>query len=182
LTPGIAAFIVATDTFQEPRLPGTLKDEIGKRGPFASPEEEAYLNLLRTTAMLGAGWDRLFKEHGLSESTYNILRILRGHAQDSGTANVGISCQTIGEQLISRLPDVTRLVDRLEKAGLVKRSRTPEDRRVVLVGITKKGLATLAALDEPVAALNRRQLAHLSRAELADVNRLLTKMRRPEGP
>jgi DNA-binding MarR family transcriptional regulator len=152
----------------------SLKDELGKRHAFASPEEEAYLNMLRTVSVLGAGFSPLFKAHGLSEATYNILRILRGHAS-AGSA--GVSCQTIGEQLVSRLPDVTRLVDRLEAAGLVKRSRTAEDRRVVLVGITKKGLSVLAELDRPLSAVNREQLGHMTRAELAELNRLLAKAR-----
>ena len=152
----------------------TLKDELGKRHPFASAEEEAYLNLLRTVSVLGAGFAGLFKERGLSEATYNILRILRGHAAAGAD---GVPCQTIGEQLVARLPDLTRLVDRLEKGGLVKRSKTPEDRRVVLVGITRRGLDLLKDLDRPVAAANRTMLGHLSRAELTELNRLLVKAR-----
>jgi DNA-binding MarR family transcriptional regulator len=154
-----------------------LQHEIGKRAPFDSPEQEAYLNLLRTSAALTAPFDRLFREHGLSEPTYNILRILRGH----GATETGIPCQTIGDQLVSRLPDVTRLLDRLETAGLVKRSRSTRDRRVVLVSITRRGLALLAELDRPTNDLHRKQLAHLTRAELAQLNRLLDRARRPEG-
>jgi len=161
-------------------MPTTLKDEIGKRHPFASPEEEAYLNILRTATALLGDFERLFKAHGLSEPTYKLLRILRGHAQRPDANPAGVPCQIIGEQLITRLPDVTRLVDRLERMGLVKRSRTPQDRRVVLVGITRKGLALLAELDEPIAALHRRQLAHMTRAELAELSRLLVKARHPE--
>lgn len=156
-----------------------LKDEIGKRHAFTSPEEEAYLNLLRTASALSAPFDHVFKEHGLSSPTYNILRILRGHSLSASSDPAGIPCQTIGDQLISRLPDVTRLVDRLESSGLVKRSRTPHDRRLVLVSITKKGLSLLADLDEPLAALNRHQLGHLSRRELAKLNALLSKARSP---
>lgn len=157
----------------------TLEDEIGKRHPFSSPEEEAHLNLMRTVAALDAAFAALFKAKGLSEPTYNILRILRGHAAAPDADPAGVPCQVIGDQLVSRLPDVTRLVDRLEEAGLVKRSRTTEDRRVVLVGITKKGLGVLADLDKPVAELNRRLLRHMTKAELTELNRLLVKMRRP---
>jgi DNA-binding MarR family transcriptional regulator len=156
----------------------SLQSELKKRQPFDSPEQEAYLNVLRTAATLGSDFDRLFKAHDLSEATYNILRILRGHAESHPG---GIPCQTIGDELISRLPDVTRLVDRLERAGMVKRSSTPQDRRVVLVGITRKGLAALEALDEPVAALHRRQLAHLARTDLDELSRLLVKARHPQG-
>jgi DNA-binding MarR family transcriptional regulator len=162
-------------------MPQTLKDEIGKRLPFDSPEAEAHLNLLRTSSNITAAFDRLFKDHGLSDATYNILRILRGHSDAPDSNPAGIPCQTIGRHLIARLPDVTRLVDRLEKSGLVKRSRTAGDRRVVLVGITKKGLGILADLDRPTADLHKKQLKHMTRAELAELNRLLYKARNPEG-
>ena len=154
-----------------------LREELGKRHPFSSPQEEAYLNLLRTVSALGAASAGLLRAHGLSDSTYNILRILRGHAAAPDANPAGIPCQTIGDQLVSRLPDVTRLVDRLEKAGLVRRSRTPHDRRVVLVGITKKGLALLAALDRPVQDVTRSLFKDMTRAELATLSRLLVKAR-----
>jgi DNA-binding MarR family transcriptional regulator len=83
--------------------------------------------------------------------------------------------------MISHLPDITRLVDRLEAAGLVARSRTREDRRLVLIRITEKGLALLAGLDEPLMELHRRQLAHFTPDELTELNRLLVKARRPDG-
>jgi DNA-binding MarR family transcriptional regulator len=158
----------------------TLKDELGKRHPFASPEEEAYLNLLRTVSVFEASFAHLFRARGLSEPTYNILRILRGHASAPDANPGGIPCQVIGDQLVSRLPDVTRLVDRLEEAGLVKRSRTTADRRVVLVGITRKGLALLETLDQPLAEAHRAQFRHLTRAELTELNRLLVKARRAD--
>ena len=157
----------------------TLKDEIGKRHPFTSPEEEAHLNVRRTASVLDAAFAPLFRAHGLSDPTYNILRILRGHAAAPDSHPAGIPCQTIGDQLVSRLPDVTRLVDRLEAAGLVKRSRTKEDRRLVLVGITRNGLSLLAELDTPVAQLSRGLFSHMTRAELAELTRLLTKARTP---
>jgi DNA-binding MarR family transcriptional regulator len=157
----------------------TLKDEIGKRHPFSSPEEEAYLNMLRTVSVFEAGLAPVFRAKGLSEPAYNILRILRGHCAAPDANPAGVPCQVIGDQLVSRLPDVTRLVDRLEQAGLVKRSRTPEDRRLVLVGITKKGLALLAELDKPLAELNKGLLRHMTKGELAELSRLLTKVRHP---
>lgn len=157
----------------------TLRDELGKRHAFESPQVEVHLNLLRTATTLSAAFDRLFKEHGLSDATYNILRILRGHSQAPDANPAGIPSQLIGRQLVTRLPDVTRLVDRLEKSGLVKRSRIPQDRRVVLVGITKKGLDLLAKLDAPTLELNKKQLAHMTKQELAELNRLLCKARQP---
>jgi DNA-binding MarR family transcriptional regulator len=149
---------------------GGLAAEIGKRRPFESPEEEASLNIIKTASVLSWGFEQLLKEHGLSGATYNVLRILRG-------GGVGKSCSEIGADMVTRVPDVTRLVDRLEKMGLALRSRVAEDRRVVQVKITAKGLGVLAAIDRPVVKLNRTQLAHMSRAELGELSRLLTKLR-----
>src|SRR4051794_6704716 len=119
-----------------------LKDEIKKRKPFDQPEEEAFLNLFRTTTLLQVDFERLFKGCGLSEPQYNVLRILRG----AGPA--GLPSTEIADRMITRVPDITRLVDRLEASKLVERSRTPEDRRVVIVRITPKGLQALSDLDD----------------------------------
>src|SRR2546421_4872425 len=122
-----------------------LKDEIKKKKPFDDPAEEAHLNLQRTASVLAAGFERLIKDAGLSGPQYNVLRILRGAGGD------GLPCQEVGARMITRVPDVTRLVDRLEAAGLVERNRTTEDRRVVMIKITRKGLDAIAALDQPIA-------------------------------
>ena len=151
----------------------SLKDEIKKKKPFEHPEEEAYLNLLRTTAVLYAEFERLFKGTGLSEPQYNVLRILRG------VGGCGLPSSEVGARMIARVPDVTRLVDRLEAAGLVERCRISQDRRVVQVKITDKGLTTLAEMDEPVLALNKKLLRHMSRDELNELSRLLVKARHP---
>lgn len=158
--------------------PASLQDEIGKRRPFEHIEQEAYLNLLRTVSVLDEEISKLFKSRDLSEATYNALRILRGEQSHGATA--GIPCQLIGERLISRVPDVTRLIDRLEAAGLVKRGRTNQDRRIVLVSITKKGLSVLDQLDKPLTEIHKNQFKHMTAAELAELNRLLVKARRPE--
>lgn len=156
----------------------SLQQELGKKKPFDAPEQEAYLNLLRTVAVYGADFERLFKSFGLSESTYNVLRILRGNGSIAGAR--GVTCGLIGEQLVARVPDVTRLLDRLESSGLIERARTNEDRRVVLITITPAGLELLANLDPPTRELHVRQLGHLSRKDLAELNRLLVKARTPE--
>lgn len=153
-----------------------LQQEIGKKRPFEQPEEEAGLNLVRTVDFVRLPFDRLFAEHGLSDPQYNVLRILRGHGGE------GLPCTEIGTQMLTRMPDITRLVDRLEQAGLVERRRTPTDRRVVMVRITHQGLEILARLDEPVNALHRQTLGHLTRAELTELNRLLVKVRHPTEP
>lgn len=153
----------------------SLQHEIGKRKAFHVPEEEAYLNLSRTHAALDGRFDAFFASFGLTEPTYNVLRILRG-AEDKGRM-----CHEIGGDMVTRVPDVTRLVDRLEKAGLATRRRCDKDRRVVHVAITGKGLDLLKAIDEPLIALHRQTLGHLSRRELAELSRLLCKARHPEA-
>jgi len=150
-----------------------LKDEIKKKKPFEHPEEEAYLNLLRTTAVLYAQYEQPLKSSGLSEPQYNVLRILRG------IGGCGAPCSEIGNRMITRVPDVTRLVDRLEAAGLVERCRIAEDRRVVQVKITRQGLELLAQLDEPLVALGKKLSLHMSREELTELSRLLVKLRHP---
>ena len=152
-----------------------LQDEIKKKQPFDVPHEEAYLNLLRTAGVLVADFERLFKEHGISEPKYNVLRILRGAGGD------GLPCLELAGRMITRVPDITRLVDRLEQQGLVRRHRTDRDRRVVLVSITDKGLKVLDELDEPTVHLHREQLRHMTPAELTELSRLLTKARQRAG-
>lgn len=152
-----------------------LAREIGKKQPFELPEQEAYLNLARTASVLQASAEAVLRGSGLSEATYNLLRILRGAGPG------GRPCHEIGCQMIARVPDVTRLVDRLEAAGLAARSRSAEDRRVVAVTITAQGLEVLASLDGPTLQLHRENLGHLSRAELDELNRLLVKARAPHS-
>ncbi|MCW5766209.1 MAG: MarR family transcriptional regulator [Phycisphaeraceae bacterium] len=153
--------------------PRGLAREIGKQRPFDSPQQETHLNLLRTVSVVTAPFDALFRAHGLSESSYNALRILRA----AGTR--GRLCREIGEHLVSRVPDVTRLLDRLASAGLVRRVRGAEDRRRVHVSITPAGLALLARLDRPIAAAHRAQFPALGPARLRTLNRLLEAARRP---
>lgn len=152
----------------------SLQEEIGKKRPFELPEEEAYLNVLRTAAVLNTPFARLLKSQGLSESTYNVLRILRGVGPD------GAACGLIRQRLIAQVPDVTRLIDRLVTLGQVKRDRTERDRRVVLNRITAKGLELLARLDEPLKRLHQSQCRHMAHAELQELSRLLTKIRNAE--
>ncbi len=149
-----------------------LQQELGKRDPFEFAEQEAHLNLLRTQDFLIQEFERLFNEHGISAPQYNLLRILRGHG------GAGLPCLEIAKNMIHRMPDITRLADRLEQAGLIERRRTQEDRHVVLITITQTGLDLLSRLDDPVLAVHKRQLGHLTAAELAELNRLLVKARR----
>ncbi len=150
-----------------------LQREIRQTKPFESPGEEAYLNLLRTQAVLSAPLATLFKEHGLSQAAYNVMRILRG-------AGEPIPSREIGRRLVTRVPDVTRLVDRLVRAGLAKRARAKEDRRVVLIEVTKAGRALLGRLDAPVRRLTRDAFRNLAAAEIHELIRLLEMAREEE--
>lgn len=131
------------------------------------------MNLLRTADVLSREGHALFERYGLSGPQFNVLRILRGHRE------TGLPCQRIVAEMVTQTPDITRLVDRLEAAGLVRRERTEADRRLVLVHVTAAALALLARLDEPILALHRAQMEHLSADELAELNRLLVKLRQP---
>jgi DNA-binding MarR family transcriptional regulator len=156
-----------------------LAEEIKKRLPFASPAEEAFLNLLRTHAELTTPGEALFKQYGISPAKYNILRILRGSRRTGECGKHGLPSLEIAQRLITRVPDITRLVDGLQAAGLVARTRCSEDRRVVYVGLTRKGLELVDSLDEPLCEMHRHVFSEMSEAELAELNRLLVKARKP---
>lgn len=148
-----------------------LQHELGKRHPFESPEQEVYLNLWRTQSIFAAQFSRLFRSQGLSDATYNTLRILRS-AGDGGR-----TCGEIRDMLVTQVPDVTRLVDRLVREGLATRARGADDRRVVKVVISKDGLERLSALDGPVLKLHQTQLGHLTPEKLRALSALLESAR-----
>jgi DNA-binding MarR family transcriptional regulator len=148
-----------------------LQREIKKRGPFQSLEQEVVLNLVRTADALGRQIELLFKPHDLSPTQYNVLRILRGAGGE------GLPCGEIAARMITRDPDMTRLLDRLEARGLITRARATDDRRVVNSRITPKGLAELAELDEPVRLAHERQLAHVEQGKLKTLLKLLEEIR-----
>jgi DNA-binding MarR family transcriptional regulator len=130
------------------------------------PEEAAFLDLLRATDMLSRGLIPVLKTEDLSMTQYNVLRILRG-------ATEGLPCGEIANRMITRDPDITRLLDRLEKRGLIARSRETRDRRMVTARITPHGLKLLGRLDEPVQEAHRKQLGHLGRERLRALTELL---------
>jgi DNA-binding MarR family transcriptional regulator len=136
-------------------------------------EEVVYLELLRTTDMLSRGIAQLLKEHELSATQYNVLRILRG-------APDGLLCGEIANRMITRDPDVTRLLGRLEKRNLVERHRDPQDRRAVMAKITRNGIQLLTGLDEPILQMHRSQLGHLGVERLRDLRRLSLEARKLE--
>lgn len=141
--------------------------------PVASPSlhQQAFVSLAQTESALRDGLERVLGEHGLSLTQYNVLRILRG----AGPA--GLCRNDIGDRLITRMPDVTRLLDRMESGGLVSRVRSTEDRRLVNTTLTEQGRALVHDLDETVERVHREQLGHLSEAELRTLIDLLQRAR-----
>lgn len=124
-----------------------LKAEIQQNRPFSSVEEALLLSLMRTAEALGNALAQLLKQEGLSQPQYNVLRILRGAGEE------GRSCSEIGDRLVSRVPDITRLLDRLEARALIRRERSTRDRRVMTSWITPEAVRILARLDQPMSRL-----------------------------
>ncbi len=148
-------------------MPGRLLAELKQTKPFPTLETEAILNLHKTTDVLGREIESILKPHGISGTQYNVLRILRGAGPD------GLKCSEIGERLVTRDPDITRLLDRIEKHGLIHRVREEKDRRVVRTRITQQGLDLLERMDQPVEDGSRRMLGHLGQKRLAQLIELL---------
>jgi MarR family transcriptional regulator, 2-MHQ and catechol-resistance regulon repressor len=147
-----------------------LQRELKKKRPFESAEEEALLNLWRTHDRFQIRFARFFREFGLTSSQYNVLRILRGEGKP-------LPCLEIADRLITAVPAITGLIDRLESTELITRDRSTDDRRVVFVAISPKGLDKINAMDAPLGALHKEMIGHLPRAELVELSRLLEKAR-----
>ena len=149
-------------------MTGTIADVLKQAKPFASPEQEALLGLLTAAARLNEPWVKVLKSTtSLTGSQYNVLRILRG------SHPARLACGDIASRMIDRDPDVTRLLDRLEKRGLVKRARSRTDRRVVEIGITAKGLQVVVGLDPQAQRMPKALLGHLGPDRLRQLTRLL---------
>jgi len=153
----------------------SLREELNKLRAFDDPAIEAALNIERTAAIYRAQLQRLLRPHGLSPAGYNVLRILRGHAPTPRT------CNQIKADMITPVPDLTRLADRLARDDLVERVTCPTDRRAVHLKLTPAGSRLLSRLDGRVAGLHREQLGHLSDRELGQLSRLLAKARAGDG-
>ena len=149
-------------------MAGTVARELKQKSPFSSPEQEVFLGLRVAVARILEPWAQFLKATaGLTNSQYNVLRILRG------SHPTRLTCSDVGERMIARDPDVTRLVDRLAKRGLVERIRSRRDRRVVDVGITDTGLAVLRDLDAHVERMPKAMLGHLGARKLRQLGNLL---------
>jgi DNA-binding MarR family transcriptional regulator len=140
-------------------------------GAARSLEQEAYLSVLRTADVLARAAEEAIRPSGLSATQYNVLRILRGAGPD------GLCCREVAERMLTHDPDITRLLDRLERRGLVVRARASKDRRVITVQITREGLRILARLDTPIEEFHRRQWGHLGPRRLKRLIELLNSAR-----
>lgn len=147
---------------------------------FDSLEQEVFLNLWRTYDRLRAFEDELFARHELTPQQYNALRILTSEHPST------VRTLDLAARLVSRAPDITRLLDKLEQRGLIERDRRADNRRVVRIGITPAGLDLLASMREPVLACHVRQLGHLTQTQLKELVGLLREARQPhereDGP
>ncbi len=149
----------------------SLQSELKQRAPFRSLEEEAHLSIIRTADLLTRALALTLKEHGLTQTQYNVLRILRGAGAE------GLPSGEVAERMITREPDITRLLDRMEARGWVHRRKDPEDRRITRAGITLAGRELADRLDAPVAEMQRHCLARLGEAKLAELSDLLGTVR-----
>lgn len=148
-----------------------LQAELKQTRPFKSLAQEAYLSLLRTAAILEHAVESAVKPLGITATQYNVLRILRG-------AGPGGLCRSeIGERLIRPVPDVTRLLDRLEAMRLIARGRTGDDRRYVTTHITRAGLKVLEQLEDSIDAIHEQQLGHIDDRSLKVLVDLLSAVR-----
>ena len=152
----------------------TLAEEIKQNKPFTSLQQEVYLSLLRTADELESRVAAVLKPFGISGTQYNVLRILRGAGPE------GHRCSAIADRMITREPDITRLLDRMTKAGWISQARDTRDRRVVITRISAQGLKLLKELDKPIAELDRTLMLNLGEKKLKTLLSLLDEARNGE--
>ncbi len=155
-------------------MAGKLRQEIRQTRPFALLEEEAFLNLARTSEQLQQKISELMKAYQLTGTQYNMLRILRGAGSE------GVTCSQAGERMVTHDPDITRLLDRLEARKLIVRERSREDRRVVVTRISAEGLGLVNSMDVPVNQFLKEHLGHLGKQKLEQLIELLESLRGEE--
>ena len=152
-------------------MPSQLQHEIKQAKPLATLEQELWLNLSRTAAMLGHEVEQSLRPHGLSPTQYNVLRILRGAGAD------GLCQYEIGDRLVAQVPDVPRIVERMEKAGWVQRARGLSDRRIVMASLTPAGLNLVNSLDDVITRMDMGIFEALTHEEKLKLNDLLVAAR-----
>lgn len=148
-----------------------LLDEIKQAKPFVSVQEELWLNLSRTASAVGHTVEQHLRPYGLSPTQYNVLRILRGAGGD------GLCQADIGDRLVAQVPDVPRILDRMEKAGWVKRERGTEDRRVVMASLTERGASVVEEVDEPLVQMMAGMFKSMTAEDIGRLNDLLVTAR-----
>lgn len=153
----------------------SLRQEIAQEPPFSSLEEEAFLNLLRTSDSLQRALHRRTRDWGITSTQYNVLRILRGAQPD------GLTCAAIGDRMITAEPDITRLLRRLKALKLIRQRRDRHDRRAVWTQISEAGLELLKAMDPVIPQVPQELLGHMNQAELMEFIRLLEMARKATG-
>lgn len=144
----------------------TLKDELKKRGPFGSVEQEATLAVMRTSDLLENRLARLLREHGLTLTQYNVLRILRGEGKP-------LPCLEVASRMIQVAPAITRVVDQLLAMELITKNQSPTDRRVFEIELTPQAVRLVKSLDEPVLNLHQTLLSNVSQGDLKSLIRIL---------
>jgi len=152
----------------------TLQDEIKQTKPFRTLRQEAQLNIERTANVLRDSFEQMLKPHAITGTQYNVLRILRGAEPD------GLCRNEVSQRLLNRMPDATRLLDRMEEAGLVTRERSVVDRRLVTTRITKKGRQIVDSLDDAADEQHEKSLGHMNEQQLRTLIKLLTICRNTE--
>lgn len=152
-----------------------MADSVATKRKFDSLQQEAYLSLWRTYDRLRGLEEKLFQAHGLTAQQYNVLRIL-------SASNESMPTLAIASKLVSRAPDITRMLDKLETSGWIDRVRSPDDRRSVLIEITAAGRKKLEELEEPLAEMHEEQLGHVAAKDLRLFCDLLAKIRSPHEP
>ena len=151
----------------------SLKDEIQQARPFGSLEQEAFLSVVRTSAQLTDALEQVLRPAGISLAQFNVLRILRG------SQTTGLCRNELRDRMLTRGPDMTRLLDRMEAAGLVVRIRSTEDRRLVSTHISEAGLSLLASVDDAVEQEHHSRLGHMGEESLRALIDLLRRIREP---
>jgi MarR family transcriptional regulator, organic hydroperoxide resistance regulator len=148
-----------------------IQDEIQQTKPFSSVASEAHVALLRTADLVARSLAEALKPFGISGTQYNVLRILRGAGPH------GLPCGAIGERMITQDPDITRLLDRMEKAGWIERTRDSRDRRVVITRLTKQGKKLTDEVEAPLAEIERQRMKRVGEKHLRELVRLLDDFR-----
>ncbi len=149
---------------------GSLRQQLKKKGPFDSVEQEAMLSILRTSELLENRLARLLREYKLTPSQYNAMRIMRGEGEP-------MPCLEVADRMIQIAPAITRVVDQLVQRGLINKQQSSEDRRVFLIELTTAGARLLKKLDEPIKSLHQSLLGHVSKSDLRILNGILESAR-----